>query len=366
MALLEMVNSVRGKLREERITTISATDFLTTEIIELINDAGSEILEGDDWEFDVRHDGRLFLPSSQTGTTAMFGDSFISGNPIYDNGASVSLSTLEDTDSGEVFEDVDLAGFRCSGNSVRSRLLATGSDYPNTSWIITDVTIDASWLVLTLGSNLNLESDAAETGAWTTYANEAVLPATVKDVLSIRNEEEPLRLDFINRDLEFDARIPRPTDSFSGVPEVAIVGGTMTSTSRTTGTDAWTTISDVDARTGVGITVWPIPNTDIHLEYSYRVQHADLSADTDSWDGVPANVIRIIEWLAFQKALDSGIQNDPEAATRAERQVEKRRLRAQASQTRQPNLRRIPTSFGSRGGRNSRSRWATQSITAPS
>ncbi len=103
MALLQMVNAVRGKLREERIGAISSTDLLTTEVIDLLNDAGSEILEGNDWEFDVRHDGRLFYPSSQTGTNAVFGGSV--GLAAYRNVSSTvwSLLSTGDTVSGEVF-----------------------------------------------------------------------------------------------------------------------------------------------------------------------------------------------------------------------------------------------------------------------
>ena len=112
--------------------------------------------------------------------------------------------------------------------------------------------------------------------------------------------------------------------------------------------------------------VWPIPSADIHLEYSYRVQHADLATDASDWTNVPQNIIHLIEWLAFQKALDSGIQNDPVAARRAEQQVEKRFARAQARQSRQPNRRRVPTAFQVGYHGNSRSRWASQTISAPS
>ncbi len=70
MALLQMINQVRGKLREERIGSIATSDLLTTEIIDLINDAGSEILEAHEWDFDVRHDGKLFNPGKQSGSSA--------------------------------------------------------------------------------------------------------------------------------------------------------------------------------------------------------------------------------------------------------------------------------------------------------
>ena len=362
MALLQMVNSVRGKLREERVGSISSTDLLTTEIIDLINDAGSEILEGDDWEFDVRHDGRLWFPASQSGTGGVFTSALLPNR--YESANTPVISTLLDTAAGEVFNDVDLAGWRMSGNRIRSRVFNGNSIYPNTSWIITDVDRTTNQLDLTLGSNLNIDNDDPS-GVWTTYGNEVVLPTTVKDVLSVRHEEEPIRLEFVNRSNQFDRWVPRSIDSFSTRPHLVMVGGTITSTSRTA-TVAWTTISVEAAVTGTGLAVWPIPSSDLQLGYSYRVQHADLVAATDTWTGVPQNVIRIIEWRAYQGALDSGIQNDPEAAQRAERQVEKRRLRAQMGQSRQPNRRRVPTEFGYGDRGSSRRRWSSQSISAPS
>ena len=362
MALLQMVNSVRGKLREERVGSISSTDLLTTEIIDLINDAGSEILEGDDWEFDVRHDGRLWFPASQSGTGAIFTSASLPSR--YESSNTPVISTVVDTASGEVFNDVDLAGWRMSGNRVRSRIFNGNSIYPNTSWIITDVDRAATQLNLTLGSDLRIDNDDPS-GVWTSYGNEVVLPTTVKDVLSVRHEEEPIRLEFVNRSNQFDRWVPRSTDSFSTRPHLVEVGGTITSTSRTA-TVAWTTISAEAAVTGTGVMIWPIPSADVQLEYSYRVQHADLTTATSAWSGVPAGVIRMIEWRAYQGALDSGIQNDPEAALRAEKQVEKRRLRAQMNQSRQPNRRRVPTEFGYGGGGSSRRRWSSQSIAAPS
>ena len=72
--------------------------------------------------------------------------------------------------------------------------------------------------------------------------------------------------------------------------------------------------------------VWPIPSADVHLEYSYRVQHSDLSTATGAWSGVPDNILRAIEWKAFQLALLSGIQPDPEGARAALGEVERRMI----------------------------------------
>jgi hypothetical protein len=365
MTLLQMVNAVRGKLREERVKLISADDDLTTEIKSLINDAGSSILEGDDWEFDVRHDGQLWFPASQSGTGAGFAET-----EIIDSATSAILFYADDSASGEVFENaaaIDLAGFRCSGNRLRARIVLTDSAKGNTSWIISSVDHNVISLVVKISGGFKMPLDTTG-NAWTTYANEIVLPDTVKDVLSVRHEEEPIRLEFIDREMDFDRYVPRSTDSFSSVPDVVHVGGTITSTARLESNVLfpWTDISVEAAVTGPGVMIWPPSDSDLHLQYSYRVQHADLAAATDEWVGVPDNIIHAIEWLAYQFALDSGIQNDPEAAKRAERQVEKRIARARNKQSRQPNRRRVPRSHGATPSGSSRRRWESQIITAPS
>jgi hypothetical protein len=361
MALLEMVNSVRGKLREERVGVIGTQDPLTVEVVDLINDSGSEILEGNDWDFDTRHDGRLWFPAPYSGDAETFTWSLININTI-----SVQLLYNQHDDTGEVFADqasIDAAGFRSSGNRLRSSIIFAGSEKGNTSFVLSSLDVGPTRFSLSPVDKFLIPP--VSDSEWMVHCNEQVLPSTVKEVLSVRNEEEPVQLEFVNRDIHFDRAIPRSTDRFGTIPEVVYVGGTLTSTTRTV-TSEDTTLTAEAAVSGIGCMVWPIPSADLHLQYTYRVQHADLALALDEWVGVPANIIRLIEWRAFQMALDSGIQNDPQAAARAERQVEKRMLRAQMTQSRQPNLRRVPTSFGmqSRGG--TRGRWATQSITAPS
>ncbi len=360
MALLQMINAVRGKLREERIASISTSDLLTTEIIDLINDAGSEILEGNDWEFDKRHDGRLWYPSSQSGTFAT-----LTENTIIEGETDVRLQLSGDAATGEVFDDVaaiDLAGFRCSGNRMRSRVVLTGAtSFANTSWIITSVDLAISTMHLVIQDALKLDATAGDV-AWTTYASEVVLPTNVKDVLSVRHEDNPLSLEFVDREMGFDKWVPRATDSYSTTPEVVTIGGTITSTARLDTGPLWTGISAEAAVTGVGAMVWPIPSADIHIQFSYRVQHSDLSTATDTWTGVPDNVIHAIEWKAFQLAQLSGIQPDPEGARGSEREVERRIARALGNQSRQPNRRRVPRTFGGHPHGNPRRRWASQSI----
>ena len=357
MALLQMVNSVLGKIREERITAINASNLVVTEVIDLINDAGAEILEGYDWSFDVRHDGRFFYPGSQSGTNGTFGGASIEDTSTGDTG---SLLFLGDTDAGEVFADIDLAGFRMS-HPARARVIATGSSQPNDAIVMTQVSYLALGIALNFANTLHM---TPITGcAWTTYCNETLVPSTVRLVLSARHEDRDLALEFVDREIEFDSIIPRAHFQFSDCPEVISVGGMMSTTAVG---NVWPGALPIQAsETGVGAMIWPVPSSDMTIHYSYRVQHSDLAADADVWANVPKNIIRAIEWLAVQKAYDSDIRNDAEKGARAERQVEKRIARALQNHNTQPNRRRIPHAFNSTSGGNSRRRWASQTITAP-
>ncbi len=356
MALLQSLNSVRGKLREEQVGSIAADSELTTVLIQLINDAGSEILEGDDWPFDVRHDGKAFFPSSQSGTNGTFGI----GSGIYDTLKTALLVYLGDTDSGEVFADKDLAGFSMT-DPVVARIIPTGTSYPNTSFKIANVEQDVLFFTLTLQNNLHTTPITG--AAWTTYANEIMLPSTVKAVTSVSHEEQDVPLEFVGRGIDFDSVVPRQSTSFSSSPEVVFVGSTVTTTGRSG--SQWTNISAQTAQTGKGMMIWPIPDDDLQLSYSYRVQHSDLAAATDVWAGVPNDVIHLIEWRAVQMALGSVIQNDEVMARNVERQVEKRRARAQIYLNAQPNRRRVPPMYGQHAHGNSRRRWASQTVAAP-
>jgi hypothetical protein len=364
MALLEMVNSVLGKIREERITAISASNLVVTEVIDLINDAGSEILEGNDWSFDVRHDGQMYWPHRDNGLGATFG--FIA-DLIYTNTKAdvVTLPYTGNDSTGELFENPAETAFRMS-DPLRSRIVPMGGGNgtipDNTSWAISTLQYIATRFDVTLANNLYTPTSAGE--SYTIYANEQVLPTTVRQVLSVRNEERDLPVEFIDRDIEFNSVIPRPHISFSDNTEVIFVGSNITSTSRTGGN--WPVLlGEAAATTGTGAMIWPVPETDKHLHYSYRTQHADLSADADEWTGVPKNVIGAIEWLATQKAYDSHIRNDPKAGTRAERQVEKRIARALMNDNAQPNRRRIPRAYHPNRTGDVRRRWASQTIEAP-
>jgi hypothetical protein len=190
-----------------------------------------------------------------------------------------------------------------------------------------------------------------------------VLPSTVKEVLSVRHVEDDLQLRFVDRNISFDKYVPRQEMAFSSVPGVVFVGSTVTSTEIAAG---FPNISAAAARTGIGMMVWPIPDTDLNIDFTSRVQHADLALAADVWTGVPNDVCRLIAESALQKGYESAIWNDAKMGRVIGRNVEVRRQRAKTRHDAQPNIRRVPsTTPGGHGGRNSRWRWDSQSIANP-
>jgi hypothetical protein len=356
MALLEMLNSVRGKLREERIQAISDTDLLTTELINLINDAGSQILEENDWDFDIRHDGQLIYPAKMSGVAAAVGTS---ATPDQYNAEPWVTVVTGDGITSPFDEDA----WRLSHANRRSRVVVSGSSaISQTSLIIDDVQVIFNAAIrMVLADNPQLEYDTSL--AWETYCNEAVLPATVKEVLSARSEQGDVPLEFVDRAQAFEVAVPRPNLIYSDIPEVLSVGGTINNTQNSVQGDA--TYGPVAQRSGTSAMVWPIPLNDLYIQYSYRIRHSDLSDATDEWAGVPNDVLHLIEWTAVQMAYDSGIQNDPQRALRVESQVEKRRARALAKSGAQPSRRRVPSMFRAHHRDHSRRRWATQLTPTP-
>lgn len=354
MALLQMINSIRGKMREERITAIVSTDQLTTEIIDLINDAGSEILEEHDWPFDVRYDGKLRNPAKLVGT-----DVDIIAIVPDDNTTDGIAFTLQS--DGADFTETRANASQLTGQ-YRSRILFTDSTtLANTPFVIEKITSG----ILNWGGalvNKSVYIDGGNTEGWTAFVHEHVLPSTCREVLSAYSAESDVPIQFIDRTQDFERQIYRTGNIFNDIPEVIMIGGTISNSYfvNSSGPGSYS----IASASGIGATLWPIPENEITIDYTYRVQHADLSAATDVWTGVPKDVVRLIEWKALYYANITGIQTDKDLAREVERQVERRLGRALTNYNPQPNRRRVPTDFRNRGYINPRRRWSSQTVTA--
>jgi hypothetical protein len=313
--LLQLVNRVRREIGQEDVAAV--TDRVSVILVDLIGAAKREVLETLEWDFADRHDGVVKLVKKRSYTTASA------------TNASTTVSIVGGTD------------YTKYAGAFRSRVVVTeDADYGSTSFIVTNAatsggndtyTIDLAFPGTTGAGNLNADL----------FVCEYQLPATVGDVLSVRDEEGDVALEFVEKTTTFDQLVPNPHQTESAQPTTVYVGGTTTNT----------TLSGAAATTLLGLWVWPIPTVDIVLRYSYRYRNAELSLLTDTLDA-PDHVIDDIVDLAIARAYRSKIAHDPELAAQREISTQARLRRKQQMTSPQPGQRRSLASHDRRGGTN--------------
>jgi hypothetical protein len=313
---LELVNDIRALLREDPVP--DTTDELSTALLRIITKAARKVLSHN-WSFNIRLDGNITFEA-----------------PIEPSVPSISAGVSQIIFSGSTTDQATLV------SQVSRFFVSDATTYSNTSYRVISSARS--------GSNITM----AFTPGWLDvditnptvkiFSTEQMLPATVKKVLSVRHQERPLRLEFVEKHLDFDAVVPRQFDTFRD-PEVAYVGANLT--------DTYTTGGDVVTRPG--IMIWPPPAAKTSLQYSYTYLHPALTSDTDSYRGVPESVQDLIVDRSFLYCLTSSIKNDPARAK--EVRGDYRLEFAREVQQDVPAFRRlIPRLSGSR--RRIRSPWA--------
>lgn len=356
---LSLVNGVRIKLRYEPITAFPSNDPLHQTITDLVDEAAREILEERIWPFDVRHDEMLHfygpIEGSGTGTTLTDEDfDFRFENVV--EGANARDAMLNWTNLALSTPSASRL------HHVVPRLLIDDSDspWPETSNIVRELDFDGS-LRLQVEFAQPWQGSAKATLDWKLFFFEAVLPATVRQVLAVYNDEEPMELRFGAHPL--DLGWTRPHDDFRD-PHTVYLGGTATSVLS----------DDPTVETGVGafsavfgdrLAVWPIPDKETLLPMVSVYRHPALSAETDLFTGVPDHVADLIEWKAFEKALMGNIQNDPARAALVRQENERRIDRVWKASDPDPYRRRVPRPFGSLRVPRRRNRFDSQEIPNP-
>ncbi len=257
---LQLVNQVRLFRRQPPTTAFDTNEDTLT--LQAVNMAITEILENNDWDFDIRHDGQLNL-------RALLDDCTVTGS------AGSATPTLTRS-SGLV--DADMRG------AYTTRLLIDGlADFANTSFVVSsaaDVTGGVS-SVLTLATAV---PDASAALAAELHYAEYLLDDTIKGVIRVSYQEDEISLKQADPILRYDELFPN--QSSSGPPEIVAIGGRDFGTIETgvTGTEP-----------RLRVAVWPVPDDDYVLNYSYYYRHPELVTITDELIGVPiANVKDIV------------------------------------------------------------------------
>lgn len=339
MTLLSSVASIYQKLRDLPPASIS-TGLSDQTIVGFLNEAAGDVLNCYAWSFLKRYDGQVFFPGPFTTTAGgAITDGFFGGN--------LNVAGVNAWDSTAVQEYTATL-------AVESRLVARIVFSGETSsYRISQLFTSANFPV----SLLNAFRGTTYTNqGWTIFTYEHVLPDTVRQVLSVYDQDRELKLCLEDRDLDLIARQPRDSAQF-GDPDSVFVGGTAVSTTNDLGSAS---------TTGLGFMVYPPPDSDKTLKYSYIYRYPALSADSDSWAGVPSEVVSLIEWFAYEKALDSNVEDDPDRAAKIRAKNEAVLDRLKSADSRMVYRRHVPREIGRRRDtRNPRARWSSQVIPPP-
>jgi len=213
------------------------------------------------WDFDLRHDGQL--------TTRPYLD--IDGISSWVKGSTTVV--LGETDG---FVVADIAG------DYVTRLIPTGdTEYPNTPFRL-DTYNSVSGVQASVNMATPAPKTASVTGARLIYS-EYLLPDTVREVIRVSYQEDEINLDLLSSGAEFSEWIPN-SGVDDGEPQVMAIGGY----------DEATHDVDDDVAPKLRAIVWPVPDDEYIINYSYYYRHPELSATTDVLEGVPQGIVNDI------------------------------------------------------------------------
>ena len=246
------------------MASIAKTEDLAA--LDALNTAIEEVLSSERWEFDLRRD-QMTLRPRLTGLVAT--------NSAGDRSSFVLVRT-------DGLEGADIYG------DYVTRLLVTGSaDYANTA----DRVLYGSVLggtAATIATAADLEEELTSATAELFYA-EYILPDTVRDVVRVTHQEQPIHLEQIDPVIEFDELYPRPSLEY-GEPQSISIGGLDVATYLGSGSAG---------AAGLRMVVWPVPDQAYVIDYAYYYRHPELTTATDTLTGVPQNVVaKIVETAA--------------------------------------------------------------------
>ena len=278
--LIQMVNRVRRKARFQDAVTLTGDD-MTPAIVDALNEGAREVLESHDWDFDMRHDGVLMTVASSTQ----------SENVSVTNGAVTGGFTVSSFDIDDYATD-----------KVASIVVTSDGSFGDTTFRVPSVTTHATTPAFTVETAWPGTSSAG-VGTATIFAQQYLLPDTVRDVTEVRHQERTLHLQFVPREHRFPTR---PHQRISTSIETVYVGSTITAT--------YVTNSASAGSTGLGIMLDTVPSSVLRLDYSYRYRHPEMTLTTDTLVGVPDHIQDVIVDTAFAKLSGTVVMNDPDLA----------------------------------------------------
>lgn len=266
---LELINRVMGFRRQPAISSFQSTDPEHVVTLNALNMAKESILGTRRWEFDLRHDGQLITRASTDSRSV-----------------DVTFTSLGGTNTAGLVLTGLTAGDELVGDWV-SRITPTESTtYSSTAFRIISASYGGPGATATLPVNY---PDAVNGIEANIFWSEYLLPDTVREVVRASYEQEEVRLDQLSPTTTFDEYFPS-LGYDTGEPRVLAVGGFDIPTY---------TSGDTEPSPKLRAVVWPVPDDEYVLTYSYYYAHPEFTDGDSTLTGVPAWVVNNIVWEAL-------------------------------------------------------------------
>lgn len=274
---LQMVNRVLKNLGQSDVATFTTNDRSAL-ALEHVNQAARSLFEEQSWDWLLRHDGALRLRPSHSG--GVFTITNVETAPDSVSVAQVGVNIPGTKVANFVFDSVG-AYFIYDDDAKWSNIsskIQGGFDGPT----FTSFLLEHEW-----HSNVSIPVDLDMRIIFPEY----ILPTKVQTVSSVRYQQEEVTIRFIDPDTTFDRLVPAPHVE-EGPPEVIMVGGQSVHTI----TNFSSTTLGSPPTPSLRAFVWPIPDDDYLLNYSYVIKPDALAELTDTFPGVPESAIdRIVD-----------------------------------------------------------------------
>ena len=268
---LQLLNRVMLFRRQPEVPSFSALDPEHVVTLNALNMAKEDILGTRRWEFDLRHDGQLITKPTASSQSIVPTLSYVAITP---NQATITEATSGEDISNRFMDDTIM------------RVVPIGdANYAETAFRVTSYHPVNSTIAL---MNMPVTVQGDVTGDCDLVYAEYLLPDTVREVVRASFDQDEISLQQLDPTVQFDECIPSPHLE-SGQPRILSVGGYDRSTYEYT-----ETVPDPKLRS----IVWPVPDAEYLISYSYYYRHPDLTGGTSTWDGIPGDIIADIVWQA--------------------------------------------------------------------
>ncbi len=208
---LQLVNRVRRLHRFGDASNLS--DNLSVGLLDRVNNALETVFEERTWQFQIHNDGFINTTPLIESTTGEFVSVTSKQTAFAMSGSPLNFIDSDPSPFGDdrLMELVLLTNF------------ITGGEVPfsGTSFLVDNGNLNSSADTMN-GVFFEPWPGASAIATYQFFVRQYILPTTVRSVLSVKHQEQPVQLFFTEEFLDYDQVFPRPWDH-TGDPQFVIV-----------------------------------------------------------------------------------------------------------------------------------------------